>query len=461
MVRRGIDRALAVVANVALRLLFRSIEIEGLERLPRHRPLLIVANHFNGFVDPVLLVRGLHRMPRFLAKSTLWNVWVARPFLALAGIIPVHRREDDTGGNVSTFRTCHDVLRRRAVVAIFPEGTTHDRPSLVKVRTGAARIALGAKAAGVEGLMIVPVGLVFDDKLALRSRAAVRVGEPIDLDAELKKFVPAGEAVSEENRPSVRRLTDEIELRLRAVAPEYESVRERGVLNRAAEMALRQEDAPVGTRVPLVEREELAQTLAERSRSARGDIEQALARYRLDLDLAQLRDDELVARLRPTRLLGRAILVTVWAVLVLPIALLGILVNIVPYWIVVAAGRRVATPVTKGTVRLLTGIIVFPLMWFTWSFFAEWPSWGEVALSFVVAPLFGLVAVFTFEHVATVVRAWRSWQAVRERRSLLGALSEDRAALVALVWKIAGVSSQGSGVERPVPVAGEPQRQRS
>ncbi len=453
---------LAVVANLALRLLFRSIEIEGLERLPRHRPLLIVANHFNGFVDPVLLVRGLHRMPRFLAKSTLWKVWPARPFLALAGIIPVHRSQDDpdTAGNVSTFRTCHEVLGRGAVVAIFPEGTTHDRPSLDEVRTGAARIALGAKAAGVDGLMIVPVGLVFDDKIALRSRAAVRVGEPIDLDHELRQFVPEDIPVSEDDRPAVRRLTDEIAARLRAVAPEYESAREHGVLSLAAEVALRREDARPGTRVPLVRREELAQTLAQRKPRARAEIEQVLGRYRLDLGLAQLRDDELVARLRPTRILARAVVVTIWALLVLPFALLGLLVNIVPYWIVVAAGRRVATPVTKGTVRLLTAIIVFPLAWVTWSFFAEWPSWGELVLSFVVAPVFGLVAVFTFEHVATVVRAWRSWQAVRERRWTLPSLEEDRAALVGLVRETADLPPAASGAEQAIALAGEPPRQR-
>lgn len=435
VLRRAVDRVLAVIANTALRLLFRSIEIEGLEHLPRHRPMLVVANHFNGFVDPVLLVRGLHRLPRFLAKATLWDVVVARPFLALAGIIPVHRPEDHEGasGNTSTFRTCHEVLAEGAVVALFPEGTTHDRPSLDKVRTGAARIALGAKAAGVEGLMIVPVGLVFDDKLALRSRAAVRVGAPIDIDEEIGDCVQPGGEVSEENRDAVRRLTGEIDEHLRRVAPEYDSVREREVFGRAADVALRTSGMRPGQRVPLIEREELGQRLAGRSETDRTAVADATAHYQLDLDLANLSDADVVERQRVGSLLARAIAATVLAVVLAPIAAVGIAVNIIPYWIVSAVGRRVVVPVTKGTVRLLTAIIVFPLSWIAWSLWAEWPSWEGLFLSFVLSPLAGLVAVFMLEYVARVWRSWRAWGAVRERKFLLGPLREQRQVLVDLV----------------------------
>ncbi len=430
---------LAVIASTALRLLFRSIEIEGLERLPRDRPLLVVANHFNGFVDPVLLIRGLHRLPRFLAKASLWNVVVARPFLALAGIIPVHRPEDSPSGsddsseNVSTFRTCHEVLGRGEVVALFPEGTTHDRPSLDKVRTGAARIALGAKAVGVEGLMVVPIGLVFDSKLALRSRAAVRVGEPIDLDEQIGDYVDDGDEVSEENRTAVRRLTAEIGDRLRAVAPEYDTVRDRGAFGRAAAVALRTPAMPALEPVPLVAQEELGQRLAERPEPERAAVFDATARYQLDLDLAKLGDADVAGRTRAGPLLVRAIVVTVFAVVLAPIAVLGIVVNIIPYWIVIAVGRRVVVPVTKGTVRLLTAIIVFPLTWIVWSLWAEWPSWEAIALSFLVAPACGLVAVFMLEHITRVWRTWRAWGNQRERRSLIAPLRESRAELVALV----------------------------
>ncbi len=64
------------------------------------------------------------------------------------------------------------------MVAIFPEGISHDEPSLQPLRTGAARIALSAAAAGVADVETVAVTLIYDDKQRFRSRALVRVGAP-------------------------------------------------------------------------------------------------------------------------------------------------------------------------------------------------------------------------------------------------------------------------------------------
>ena len=77
-------------------------------------PCSIVANHGNGFVDPVVVAAVLGRLPRFLAKAALWNVVVARPFLGLAGVLPVYRSGDgDTvSNNASVFAACHRELAR-------------------------------------------------------------------------------------------------------------------------------------------------------------------------------------------------------------------------------------------------------------------------------------------------------------------------------------------------------------
>ncbi|MEZ5140759.1 MAG: 1-acyl-sn-glycerol-3-phosphate acyltransferase [Acidimicrobiales bacterium] len=85
------------------------------------------------------------------------------------GVLPVHRTVDGGGDNAGTFRSVIAELHHGHAVAIFPEGTTHDDQRLAPVRTGAARLALDAAADGVD-LAIVPVGITFEDKVALRSR---------------------------------------------------------------------------------------------------------------------------------------------------------------------------------------------------------------------------------------------------------------------------------------------------
>ena len=89
------DRVLRRVAGAVARCFFRTVEVVG----PRtdRGPVIVAASHLNGFVDPVLLVTALGRLPRFLAKGTLWRIAPARPFLALVRLIPVHRRQDSDG----------------------------------------------------------------------------------------------------------------------------------------------------------------------------------------------------------------------------------------------------------------------------------------------------------------------------------------------------------------------------
>jgi glycerol-3-phosphate O-acyltransferase / dihydroxyacetone phosphate acyltransferase len=186
--RRRIDPLVVGLVRLVLRIFFRRVEVVGRERLPAGRPLVVVANHVNGMVDPLLILASLPVVPRFLGKHTLWRNPVLLPFLLLGGVIPVYRRREmgaDTSKNLETFARCHELLARGGSVALFPEGTSHSDPALAPLRTGAARIALesAAQHPGL-GVLVVPVGLTFEAKGTFRSRALVEIGEPIDPLAE-------------------------------------------------------------------------------------------------------------------------------------------------------------------------------------------------------------------------------------------------------------------------------------
>ena len=123
----------------------------GLERIPRTGPVLLVASHHGGFVDPALLVAVISRPIRFLAMGTLFRNPLLRALLSFAGTLPIHRAQDPPddarpAGNVHTFAACFDHLREGGAIGIFPEGEASDEPRLLPLRTGAARIAIGAHA---------------------------------------------------------------------------------------------------------------------------------------------------------------------------------------------------------------------------------------------------------------------------------------------------------------------------
>jgi 1-acyl-sn-glycerol-3-phosphate acyltransferase len=432
--RRSIDRLIAALARVVVLGYFRSVQVWGRSRVPEIGPVLLVANHFNGFVDPVMLTRVVGRLPRFLAKSTLWKLVALRPLLAFAGAVPVYRQVDgDTAGNTRSFERVEHELRRGETVAIFPEGTTHDHPRLAEVHTGAARIALGARASGAAGITIVPVGIAYDDKLALRSRAFARVGEPIDLDAVAGQLGAADpETVDDTDRAAVRALTEMITTRLQTVSPEFEDRYEHGALSLGAEVVLREPGTDRGQVVSFAEREALASRLARRPAEPRQRALDGIARYNLELSLLGVRDDVLVAGFQPTRLLRRLVITGVLGFLLVSFAVVGVLANAVPVALVALAGRSVKAPVTKGTVRVLTGFIAFPVSWAVTAWLTV-DGWLSILLAMVLFAVSGLVAVRFVELAIEIGRDLEGWRLLQSRQGLLAEALDERAEVVSLL----------------------------
>jgi 1-acyl-sn-glycerol-3-phosphate acyltransferase len=213
---------LRAIAGVALRWYYRGIQIDGLDRIPRHRPLLLVVNHPNALVDALLVGWLVPRRVLITAKSTLFANPISAVLLRWVGVVPLFRTADatpdaarlDPGRNRDTFHAVVRALAKRGVVLIFPEGISHDQPSLAPLKTGAARMALEAvDQPGARDLAIVPIGLVFERKDAPRSRVLVQVGEPLLVD----------EWRMSSSARSAEALTAEIDARLRAVTLNYAS----------------------------------------------------------------------------------------------------------------------------------------------------------------------------------------------------------------------------------------------
>ena len=165
---RDSDAVMSRLARLLIRIFFRRVEVESLAALPVDGPTVLVANHINGLVDALLLMATRPRFPRFLGKSGLFRIPPLWLFLKLAGVIPVYRAKDgeSTERNVSSFPTCRRLLAQKAQVALFPEGISHDESVLQPLKTGAARIALGAAIDdGVPGVVVIAVGCSMTPRL--------------------------------------------------------------------------------------------------------------------------------------------------------------------------------------------------------------------------------------------------------------------------------------------------------
>lgn len=418
-----IRRLVAWIARFAVALLYRRIEVAGLERFPEGRPVLLVANHANAFIDPVVITAALGRTPRFIAKETLSRIPVAGWLLRRVGVVFVHRRSDLGGAsadNESSFVECHRALAAGDVVAIFPEGTSSDRVRVEPIKTGAARIALGARRAGATGLVIVPVGMAFPDKVALRSSALIQFGTPVDLDARVA--APTGP----DDRAAVEALTDDIDAGLRAVSPDFDDVEDALACEQAALLALSGPDRPDP---PLVERADLARRLAAVDRQDQATIAREVGRYSTMLRGLHLTDGDVITPTNPVRLVRSAAGIGVLVVVLGGLVAATIVVNLWPALLAMSSGLVVRAPFLKGTARLLVGMLAFPTAWII----------GAVltADGFLLCSLFAatfaagaLAAVLLVERSVTLALMLLRWQAQRERVATIEWVEPVRAEVV-------------------------------
>lgn len=420
------DTVAGTAARVVVRAFHRSVDVDGRSHLPSGRPVLLVANHGNGFVDPVVVAAALGRLPRFIAKAALWKVVPARVALDALAVLPVHRASDgdDRTANDATFAATTDALRRCDTVAIFPEGTTGDRAHLDRVRAGAARIALGARDAGVTHLAVVPVGLAFESRVQTRSRAAVTFGEPLDLD----DWCGARDVtIDDDDRAEVRALTEEIRVRLGAVSPVFASVDEREQLRMAAGVVLAARES-AGRAPTFGEIDRLARRLASAPPESRAAVVDALADHALRREMVGVSDADLTGgalRRRSPRLA----LALVAMVLFGPLLALAALVHLPCVLAVHLAVAKVPSTATKGTVRILVGLLTAVTTWWIAAMIVTDGAARVLAVMAGVAVL-GAVALATWTWVVDAVTTARRRFRAFDRRALVPALAASQQHLV-------------------------------
>ena len=355
-------RWLRPFARPLARIFHRRLVVEHSERVPPEGPVVLASNHPNMMLDVLLLGASTRRTLHFLGKATLFRNPILGRVLRLGGVLPVHRRKESPGRmteNLETFEASHRLLAAGGAIAIFPEGVSHDREAVLPLKTGCARIVLEAEAKRDFGLasVIVPVGITFSSRELFRSDALVLFGEPLDPSAHF-------EAYRADPSAAVKALTRELERALRKLAlhvPREEDEK----LFRTLRSFFAEETAPTSDRL-LVDRTLLEAVADFRDRHP---IEYARLRRRVleygrVLHVLGLSHGELYRTYRLgaiLRYLGPRLLL---AVLGLPLFVAGALFHYLPYKIPALLARSLATePVERATIKLLTGLVTFPLFY--------------------------------------------------------------------------------------------------
>jgi glycerol-3-phosphate O-acyltransferase / dihydroxyacetone phosphate acyltransferase len=420
-----IRAALRFFLRALLRIFFRRIETSGLDRLPATGPVVLVANHPSTLVDPILLLAFAPRPVSFLAKEPVFRMPVVGWGARALDSIPVYRAMDgaDPRRNAETFSLARALLRRGGVLALFPEGTSHDDPRLKPLKSGAARIALGAASTG-EGLSlsIVPAGLVFTDKRIFRSEVLLSFGAPIAVDPVA--LTPRGEPAP----PDVRALTGRIQAGLDALVLQAESDGALA-LAAAAEQVLTGSDAST-----LAERVSLRQRLlAGRNWLAANDparlerLERRVRRHLALLDATRLGHAETFTRVAAGPLARGAL-----HLLLAPFALAGVVLHFAAWHAVDWLAHQFAHGDLSmaATLKLGFGLILYPATWIGAGVLAGLRFGAGVGLLAGVAGFFLAAAAVAFDEGSEPVRTLARATVLRlGHRGALERLRVEREAL--------------------------------
>ncbi len=407
--------------GMALDLFYKRRHLGG--EVPKTGAVVIVANHPNGLLDPAAVLRIAGRQVRFLAKEPIFRMPVLDQILKVLKALPIYRAQDghDTSANRGTFDAVFGSLVDGDCICLFPEGISHSEPELQPLKTGAARMALGAEARGdfAVGVRVVPVGLNFRDKTVFRSELAVQVGEALECGdlAELHGSDP---------KAAARQLTERIDEAIRALTVNMEAWADAPLLELAGRVWAPEDDPIRALRAAAAGQRDFLEQAPEATEALRHRVEELHeALSDLDLDPADL--DRRYPLGGVLRFAGR----NLFALLVgLPIALVGGLAYAAPYHLVkLPVALMKPTPDVVATTKFLGGVLFFGAwqIGLTVALVAWLGPWG--ALPAIALPFCGVYTNRFLERRQAAWRATRVFMRLPSRKSALAELRAQRDAI--------------------------------
>ncbi|CAB1128717.1 1-acyl-sn-glycerol-3-phosphate acyltransferase [Candidatus Hydrogenisulfobacillus filiaventi] len=148
------------------------LDVEGMERLPRRGPLIVVANHQSAW-DPPVMGAVVTRQLWYMAKAELFEYRGLACLIRSLHAFPVRRGTPDR----RAIRFALGVLAAGGALLIFPEGHRSRDGELQPARPGTVWLAKKS------GAPLVPVGIY--GRYGWARRIRFRVGEPFFIPPDM------------------------------------------------------------------------------------------------------------------------------------------------------------------------------------------------------------------------------------------------------------------------------------
>jgi 1-acyl-sn-glycerol-3-phosphate acyltransferase len=152
-------------ARLSLHWYNKRIGWEGVENIPKNKPILFAPTHCNSLLDGLFLVTALENGIYCLARGDAFRKPRMNRFLRHLKLMPIFRQseneENSAEKNEATFAECQELFHQNKWILIFPEGISQNQMTVLPLKRGISNMAQRAWAANID-LHIIPVSVTYD-----------------------------------------------------------------------------------------------------------------------------------------------------------------------------------------------------------------------------------------------------------------------------------------------------------
>jgi hypothetical protein len=315
---------------------------------------------------------------------------------------------------------------------IFPEGTSEIERRLRELKTGTARIALGAEYEHdfLLNTRIIPVGLNYSDPTHFRTDVFVNIGEPLAVKDWKDTFSP-------DNFEAVESLTAALETQLSELVIITEDDEEDSVVRNVEVLYKNQlfEDLALNPHDPkeefglIKQMVEAVRYFEQKRPDLFKKVQVSMTNYVENLQKLGLTDQVL---LESKQLLAHFTGTLVRLLLGLPLYLFGLLTNYLPYKLPSKIAGWISTDISyRAPTMMSVGVVVFPVFYGVqvWAVHHWIGQPWLTALYALWLPLSGFFVLHYWDLAQRLARVWQSLRLFQKKPSLMNSLQQERRAI--------------------------------
>jgi 1-acyl-sn-glycerol-3-phosphate acyltransferase len=386
-------------------------------------------------MDAMVIGATIKQPLYFLAKGSLFNNRFLKTLFDMIHMIPIYRCQDDPtmmAKNEDIFKRCYHFLSKRKALLIFPEGISKRGRRLHKIKTGTARIALGAEQSHNYqlGIIIVPVGLNYSDVGKFRSNLFLSFGRPINVS----RF---NDMHREDERKAVNALTDHIREHLEEHTIHIETEEKTSMVEQieviyksklSNDLGLSLKDKAEDFRITKGIVDALRYFYQHdplRVEMLQGKIKQ----YTDNLNRFQLKDAQFKSVVSRASLSLDTFKCTLLFLFGFPIYLYGIASNYLPYKLTDIFSGKISDAIEyQGPIKLVVGAVLFPtyyifLLWYITSIYHL--GWFMV-LHTIAFPLSGLFTLYYWNGLEKLHDLYAAFSLFYQQTTWVATLVQQR-----------------------------------